>query len=56
MNQEFFRNGTTASAWFPFIQPGTTLDVILIEEAMPIGKYGVLTVLYPESGTLPQID
>ncbi len=52
----FFQNGSIASAWFPCIRPGTTLDVILIEEAIPIGRFGVLTLLYPESGSLPQID
>lgn len=46
----YFRCGTVASAWFPFIDAGSTRDSILIEEAVPLGRFGVLTLLYPESG------
>lgn len=48
----FFENGTVVSAWFPFISSGTSRDTILIEEAVPMGRFGVLTILYPESGSL----
>ena len=46
----YFRCGTVASAWFPFIDAGSSRDSILIEEAVPLGRFGVLTLLYPESG------
>jgi IrrE N-terminal-like domain len=48
-----FQNGTTAGFWFPFIAKGSFRDEILIEQAMPLGRYGVLTVLYPQSGSFP---
>ncbi|MBT3379416.1 MAG: ImmA/IrrE family metallo-endopeptidase [Lentisphaerae bacterium] len=43
----FFRGGTLASMWFPYVKPDDPLDVILVEEAIPLGRYGALTVLYP---------
>ena len=46
----YFQAGTTASAWFPRIASGEARDEILIEEAMPLGRYGVLTLLYPQAG------
>jgi len=48
--QGFFRAGTTASAWFPRVGAGDFRDAIFIEEAIPLGRFGVLTVLYPERG------
>ncbi|MGB2823276.1 MAG: ImmA/IrrE family metallo-endopeptidase [Phycisphaerae bacterium] len=47
---DFFEAGTTASAWFPGVKSGEYRDVILIEQAVPLGRYGVLTFLRPESG------
>jgi len=44
---EFFRSGTVAAMWFPGVRIGDPLDVVLIEEAVPLGRYGALTVLYP---------
>jgi len=44
----YFHAGTTAAAWFPRIETGQWRDVIFIEEAIPLGRYGVLTLLYPE--------
>lgn len=44
----FFQSGTSASAWFPGIRPGTLKDVLFIEQAVPLGEFGVLTLLYPE--------
>jgi Zn-dependent peptidase ImmA (M78 family) len=37
--------GTTASIWFPFIFCGSSRDVILIEEAISLGRFGALTFL-----------
>lgn len=45
----FFQAGTTASAWFPHVKAGEFRDVIFIEQAIPLGRFGVLTFLYPES-------
>ena len=47
----FFHACTTASAWFPKVRSNDFRNVLLIEEAIPLGRYGVLTFLYPESGT-----
>jgi len=46
----YFQAGTTASAWFPRIAQGQWRDMIFIEEAMALGRFGVLTLLYPQSG------
>ena len=43
----YFRSGTLASAWFPRVRSADVLDVVLIEEASPLGRYGALTMLYP---------
>lgn len=37
--------GSTLSQWFPFISPGSPRDRICREEALRLGKYGVLTLL-----------
>lgn len=44
----YFQCGTSASAWFPGVRPGTSKDVLFIEQAVPLGEFGVLTLLYPE--------
>ncbi len=46
----FFEAGTTAAAWFAGVRPGEFRDAILIEQAIPLGRFGVLTVLYPPAG------
>jgi Zn-dependent peptidase ImmA (M78 family) len=46
-----FQVGSAASAWFPFVHPGDAKDALLIEQAVSLGRYGVLTILYPESLT-----
>lgn len=38
-------NGTTASHWFPFVFVGSNRDVILVEEAISLGRFGALTLL-----------
>jgi len=42
----FFQAGTLAAAWFRRIRPGDDRDAILIEQAIPLGRHGVLTVLH----------
>lgn len=44
----FFEAGSAASIWFPFVKPGDSMDVLLIEQALPLGRFGVLTLLYPD--------
>jgi hypothetical protein len=44
----YFQSGTLASVWFPRVRREDTLDVVLIEEAIPLGRYGALTMLYPQ--------
>jgi hypothetical protein len=44
----FFQCGTSASAWFPGIWAGSAKDLVFIEQAIPLGEFGVLTLLYPE--------
>jgi len=48
--REWFEAATTASAWFPFVEQGSRRDIILIEQAMLLGRFGVLTFLYPPAG------
>lgn len=45
----FLQAGTTAAAWFPFVRDGDARNVILIEQAMSLGRFGAITFLYPES-------
>jgi hypothetical protein len=46
----YFQAGTTASAWFPRVEPGQWRDVIFIEQAVSLGRFGALTFLYPADG------
>jgi hypothetical protein len=48
----YFKSVTTAAYWFPFVNSGSTRDVMLHEHAMPLGRFGVLTLLYPLDGKL----
>ena len=52
--KRFFSTGTTAAYWFPSISTRYWKDIILKEEAMPLGRFGVLTLLYPENGEFPK--
>ena len=52
----FFEAGTTASFWFPFVAGGSYKDVILIEQSMPLGRFGVLTFIYPPDGRFPHFE
>ena len=48
----YFESGTTASAWFPFVRDQDQKNVIFIEQAMVLGRFGVLTILYPLAARL----
>jgi hypothetical protein len=50
----FFQTGSTAAAWFPHVSHGAFRNVILVEQAIQLGRFGVLTFLYPESGNFPE--
>ena len=51
----YFEAGTTASTWFPRVGQGDLRDVIFIEQAIGLGQFGVLTLLYPQNaGVRPQ--
>ena len=43
--------GTTAAAWFRFVDPGSLRDLLLMEHAMSLGKFGALTMLFPIDGS-----
>jgi Zn-dependent peptidase ImmA (M78 family) len=47
----FFQTGTTADAWFPFVFPESYKNIIFIEQAMPLGRFGVVTFIYPDLET-----
>lgn len=49
---EFLSAGSTASVWFPGAFAGSSRDVILVEQAIRLGEFGVLTVLVPEGGSI----
>lgn len=42
------QSGSVASSWFSGIHPGWSHDTILIEQAISLGRYGWLTLLWPE--------
>lgn len=52
----FFEAGTTASFWFPFVTAGSYKDVLLIEQAVPLGRFGILTFIYPPDGRFPHFE
>ena len=45
--EEQSTKGSTLSAWCPFIASGSKKDMIVAEEVMSLGSFGVLTLLYP---------
>ena len=48
----YFQSGTTASQWFPYVRQTASQNIIFVEQAIPLGRFGVLTLLSPEAGTL----
>ena len=45
---DHFEAGTTAAAWFPAINDEDARNVIFIEQAISLGRLGVLTFLYAQ--------
>lgn len=46
----FIQTGTTRAQWFPRVARWSSQNDILIEEAISLGDYGVLTLLRPDAG------
>jgi len=46
---DFFSAGARAASWFPRVGANEGGDLALVEQAMALGRFGVLTFLYPES-------
>jgi hypothetical protein len=49
----FFEAGTTVAAWFPGVPHGGRKNALLVEQAFPLGRFGVLTILVPCDGEAP---
>jgi Zn-dependent peptidase ImmA (M78 family) len=45
---ESLSKGSTVSTWFPFIRAESRDNLILVEETIGLGEFGVLTILYPD--------
>lgn len=41
------KKGTTKSAWYPYIKKGGYTDIVCQEEAVRLGRFGYLTLVYP---------
>jgi hypothetical protein len=47
---QFFHAATTAAAWYKSVAPEGARNALLIEQAIALGQYGILTFLYPLEG------
>ncbi len=43
----YFEAGTIASCWFPFLSSSDSRNIILMEQAIQLGRFGALTFLFP---------
>ena len=43
----YFETGTTAATWFPFLNDGDSRNIIMMEQAVQLGRFGALTLLFP---------
>jgi hypothetical protein len=41
--------GTVKSAWFPFVSASAEDNSLFVEQAISLGRFGVLTILFPTS-------
>jgi Zn-dependent peptidase ImmA (M78 family) len=48
---DFFSASTRAESWFPRIGANEGGDVSLVEQAISLGRFGIITFLYPLSGS-----
>jgi hypothetical protein len=51
---DFFSATTVAASWFPKVVARERGDTPLVEQAIALGRFGILTVLYPASQTFDQ--
>ena len=51
----YMENGSTAAAWYKSVAGGSFRDVMLMEQAISLGRFGVLTFLYPLEGGFPDL-
>lgn len=47
-SKPYFEAGSTIAAWFPTIREADYRNAILVEQAIQLGRFGVLTILFPE--------
>jgi len=50
--ERFFTRGSTIAAWFPYIDHSWNRNDLLIEQAISLGRFGILTMLYIDGETL----
>jgi hypothetical protein len=41
--------GTTKSAWFPFVDETSEYNPIYREQAISLGRFGAITLVFPDS-------
>jgi Zn-dependent peptidase ImmA (M78 family) len=51
----FFESGTTAAYWFKSVENGSYRNDVLMEQAIPLGRFGTLTLLFPAKGSFTTI-
>lgn len=47
----YFSETTTVGSWFPKVDVTQGRNMPLVEQAIPLGRFGVLTLLYPQFGS-----
>ena len=52
----FERTTTVISAWCSHVNPGSANDIIMIEDAINLGRHGVITLLYPHEYEITKVD
>jgi len=50
LDDPWFEAGTTVSAWFRRVSDSSHRNDILIEQAISLGRFGVLSFIFPETG------
>jgi Zn-dependent peptidase ImmA (M78 family) len=48
----YFEAGTTTASWFPFLSDGDSRNGILKEQAMYLGRFGAISLLFPADFSL----
>lgn len=51
-DRPFFEAGTTVRTWFPSVREADFRNVVMLEQAIQLGRFGVLTFLYPVDGAI----